>query len=226
MAVTTFHVGHGSANLFSFLFEQSNLEYELRLQQYIEMLRTGDKQRDAALHARKFLASHPDPAFVQRAAGLLAYGPNSTPPDPYRDLYSPKRWASLADLFLQTHHTLFSLPSQPLIHTAVSAGLSALKTPSCHSAFTSSSSNAHTASTSVCPICSTELHELARHVPYAHHSKSHVDGDPVVLPNNRVYGRERLMRFQEKMGTRKGLVRDLVEDVEYEEDLIRKVFIM
>lgn len=64
---------------------QSNLEFELRLQQYIEMVRTGDTQKlmEATMYARKFLAPHQDTNFAIRAAGLLAFPPD-TPAEPYK----------------------------------------------------------------------------------------------------------------------------------------------
>ncbi len=151
-------------------------------------------------------------------------------------------------MFLHTHHTLFSLPQQPILHTALSAGLSALKTPTCHSAHNpQSSSNHHTSSLAtttqnpspaaavlsttgpLCPICSTELNELAKGVPYAHHTKSLVEDDPVVLPNGRVFGREKLRSLNEKLGVTKGKVRDPVEGLsgmEWRESDLRKVFIV
>lgn len=65
-------------------------------------------------------------------------------------------------------------------------------------------------------------------MPYAHHTKSIVENDPVVLPNGRIYGRERLRGFNEKVGTEKGWVRDPMEGVNGErfgESEVRKVFI-
>lgn len=64
---------------------QSNLEYELRMQQYIEMVRTGNTQKltEATHHARKYLASHSDTKWAIRAAGLLAFPPD-TPAEPYK----------------------------------------------------------------------------------------------------------------------------------------------
>ena len=124
---------------------------------------------------------------------------------------------------------LVSLPPRPLLHIALSAGLSALKTPACHSAFTSSSANASSSTTTVCPICSTELNELARNVPYAHHTKSIVENDPVVLPNGRIYGSERLRLFNEKVGTEKGWVRDPVAgktDELWKDSEVRRVFVL
>ncbi|EKG15924.1 hypothetical protein MPH_06890 [Macrophomina phaseolina MS6] len=206
---------------------ESNLEFELRLQQYVEMVRTGNTQKlqEATQHARKYLASHSDTKYAIRAAGLLAFPPD-TPAEPYKTLYSTERWPKLAELFIKTHNTLYSLPPNPLLHIALSAGLSALKTPSCHSQYASSSSNANSTSTSVCPICSTELNELARNVPYAHHTKSFVENDPVVLPTGRIYGRARLMEMNAKLGTPKGFVKDpMVPNLIYEESQLKKVFI-
>ncbi|KAF4545137.1 Protein fyv10 [Lasiodiplodia theobromae] len=210
---------------------ESNLEFELRLQQYVEMVRTGNTQKlqEATQHARKYLASHSDTKYAIRAAGLLAFPPD-TPAEPYKahiqSLYSTERWPKLAELFIKTHNTLYSLPPNPLLHIALSAGLSALKTPSCHSQYASSSSNANSTSTSVCPICSTELNELARNVPYAHHTKSFVENDPVVLPTGRIYGRARLMEMNTKLGTPKGFVKDpMVPNLIYEESQLKKVFI-
>ena len=140
-------------------------------------------------------------------------------------MYSSQRYNDLARKFVKTHHELYSLPSQPLLHIALSAGLSALKTPSCHSEY-ALQANANTGAP-VCPICSTELNELARNVPYAHHTKSHIEDDPVVLPNGRVFGRERLKRLNEKLGTRPGRIRDPtdLDGVEWDERDVKKVFI-
>ncbi|KAB8349530.1 hypothetical protein FH972_023556 [Carpinus fangiana] len=206
----------------------SDLEFELRLQQYIEMIRTRQPSKllDAAMHARKYLATS-NSESATRAAALLAFPPG-TPIEPYRALYSHERWNHLSSLFLRTHHDLLSLPARPALHVALSAGLSALKTPSCHSSHLSSSSNANTSSgTSVCPICSTELNELARSVPYANHTKSIVENDPVVLPNGRIYGRTRLMEFQSKMpALPEGRVRDPSEpDVIFDIYQVKKVYI-
>ncbi|TIA51555.1 protein FYV10 [Aureobasidium pullulans] len=210
----------------------SNLELELRLQQFIELVRTGEPQKliEATLHARKHLGTHQNDSYGLRAGGLLANPPH-TRTEPYKvvcifTMYSTARWPQLAELFVKTHHEIFSLPPRPLLHIALSAGLSALKTPACHSHYASSSSNASSSTTSVCPICSTELNALARSVPYAHHSKSYVEDDPVMLPNGRIYGRGRLMALNEKIGTAEGKVRDPTDlSLEFNESDIKKVYI-
>jgi macrophage erythroblast attacher len=145
-------------------------------------------------------------------------------------MFQPTRWHQLSTLFTATHHHLISLPSRPLLHIALSAGLSALKTPACHSRYASSSSNPNSTTTKVCPICSTELNELARNVPYAHHTKSYVESDPIVLPNGRIYGRERLEDLQRKLlggvGEVRGCdVRDPTTGEVFQWDEVRKVYI-
>lgn len=61
----------------------STLEFELRLQQYIELVRTGQgvKLLEAALHAKKHLTGQPQNEEGQKtaiqAAGLLAYPPGT-----------------------------------------------------------------------------------------------------------------------------------------------------
>lgn len=48
-----------------------------------------------------------------------------------------------------------------------------------------------------------------------------------MLPNGRIYGRQRLMTAQERGQGREGWVRDLVErEAVYREDEVRKVFIL
>lgn len=139
-------------------------------------------------------------------------------------LYSAQRWSDLSQLFVKTHHELFALPKHPLLQVALWGGLAALKTPSCHSKFTSSTANARSASVTVCPICSTELNELARGIPYAHHSKSFVENDPVVLPNGRVYGRERLKALSTKIGVPAGYVKDPTTGEVFEESRARQIY--
>ena len=109
--------------------QNTDLEFCLRLQQFVELVRC-KKATEAQKHATTYLAPHamsrPDPVLA--AAGLLAM-PADTGAEPYKDLFSGSRWLSLSHLFVETHHTLLSLPTQPLLHVGLSAGLSALKTP-------------------------------------------------------------------------------------------------
>ncbi|KAH6671527.1 fyv-10 [Plectosphaerella plurivora] len=234
----------------------SKLEVMLRFQQYIELLRgrTQNQTVEAINHARKYLIGSKgfSEAELRKAAGMLAYRPDAAPAA-YTELYSPEKWHDLADLFTATHAQLLSLPSFPLLHIALSSGLSALKTPACHSSNTASSiaaaaaaastagpSSRHHASSAsstemrpamtdpaaACPICSTELNDLARNVPYAHHTQSHVDTDLLLLPNNIAYGRDRLEAYAEKSGLDPTVrVRDLRTGAEYATKELEKVYI-
>ncbi|KAH8889336.1 hypothetical protein GQ53DRAFT_825645 [Thozetella sp. PMI_491] len=207
---------------------ESKLEFMLRCQQFIELLRSGTPNK-AIEHAKKFLAPYREtyPDDVIKIAGLLAHRADTTV-EPYATAYSPDRWATLAEHFVEVHNQLLGLPPFPILHTALSSGLSALKTPACHASHaTSGSQPGHGTSliTNVCPICSTELNELARTVPYAHHSKSHVEHDLRLLPNNRAYGKARLEEYASKAGLPSGQIKDLVTGQQYAWGQTRKVFI-
>ena len=213
--------------------EKFDLEFMLRLQEYIELMRDGSpaKQFEAMQHAQKhltpFYERHND--LIMNAAGLLAHGPD-TDISPYKELLSRDRWPELSKLFVKAYYTAYSLPTRPLLHIALTAGLSALKTPACHSAYASSSANPHSTVSTVCPICSTELNELARNLPNAHHTKSHVEEEPVVLPNGRIYGRRRLEELQRKLEGGVGEVaeeevRDPTTGEIYQWEDVRKVYI-
>lgn len=207
----------------------------LRYQQYIELVRKSAQTRpdEALAHARKHLFPYREtyPKEVFHACGLLSMLPeHAARVESYRELYSPARWQMLADLFTTTHHSLLSLPSIPLLHIALSSGLSALKTPACHSIHPNSAAapSHHTSlslATSVCPICSTELNELARNVPHALHSKSHVEPDLLLLPNGRAYGKARLEEYAKKAGLPDNKVKDLRTGEVYNVQLLKKVYI-
>jgi macrophage erythroblast attacher len=100
---------------------QNNLEFELRLQQYIEMIRSGGpgKQFEAMLHAKKFLVPYKDThnEAILHAAGLLAQPPN-TSHDPYKvRLWTSNGSCKHADYFAEdvlTHPLDLSL--EPVHH--------------------------------------------------------------------------------------------------------------
>lgn len=67
---------------------------------------------------------------------------------------------------------------------------------------------------------------MARHMPYAHHTKSSVESDPIVLPNGRVYGRQRLLDMDKKAGfVAPGKVRDPTTGDVFGEKEMKKVYI-
>ena len=139
-------------------------------------------------------------------------------------MYAKKCWQKLATSFVLAHHTLYNVPAAPLLHIALSAGLSALKTPSCYSDVPRPPMNFYSdIPTSLCPICSVELYTLARDVPYAQHVRNIVD-DPVALPNGRVYSQAHLEAWGKKQGVNAGKVRDPLTLEEWDLSLLRKYF--
>lgn len=201
----------------------------LRLQQYIEMIRTQSEPKliEAIAHARKHLIPYWTvyPREVQQACGLLAFPPGEAASSAYHHLYKFSRWEELADLFTSAHNSLLALPAVPLLHVALSSGLSALKTPACHSSAAHHGEGTSTLGHGVCPICSTELNELARNVPYAHHTKSHVEHDLMLLPNSRAYGFQRLQEQAKKAGLPPTLVKDPQTGEIYPAEGLNKVYI-
>lgn len=214
----------------------------LRFQQYIELARTqtdSDTSR-AVAHFRKYMAPMKSqyPAEVAQAGGLLVSYPLHSSPRKYQALYAQSRWEDIAELFSTTHNELLNLHSKPLLHVALSAGLSALKTPACHTmshapstkslalndASATKDSQIGSVTSGVCPICSTELNDLAKNVPYAQHTKSHVDADVVMLPNGRVYGLSKLEDYSKKAG-QPGRVRDLKTGEFFDKGQVTKVYI-
>ena len=205
---------------------KSSLEFNIRLQEYIELLRRG-RQLDAIAYSKKSFPSHISTHLseIQKAAALLAFKPD-TNFAPYQKLYSTERWAHLAESFIATQHTLYALSSPPLLHVALSAGLAALKTSSCYSSTIPSTSNSVSSNSSLCPICSHELNDLGAGVPFAHHVRSYVDPDPVHLPSGRIYGQDKLVQFCEKAGVPKGKVRDPTTGDEWDISVMRRAYVM
>ncbi len=125
------------------------LEFNLSLQEFIELTRTRsvDSIKEAIAYARRHLlplvttlrqplrrgvekeskeaeydrlAAEAIRKEVSRAMGLLACAPGSWP---YADLYSLNRWGMLRDSFRACALQIHSLPPQPILHIALSAGL-------------------------------------------------------------------------------------------------------
>jgi macrophage erythroblast attacher len=64
-------------------------------------------------------------------------------------------------------------------------------------------------------------------MPYAHHAKSYVESDPIVLPNGRIYGRQRLLDMSKKPGcVETGKVKDPTTGEIFDESEMKKVYIM
>jgi len=207
---------------------KSTLEFELRLQEYIELARAR-KQQEAIAYFKKHLAPWQDSHFaeISQASALLAVLP-STQCAPYKRLYDHSRWSNLIQSFRLAIYTLNTLPTEPLLHLALYAGLASLKLPSCYDLDHAGTKNVD------CPVCDPGLGKLAEEVPFSHHVNSTIvcrlsgkimDGDnmPMAFPiSGNVYSREVLEDMAAKNGgmvkcPRTGTVRPFSE--------LRKVFI-
>lgn len=184
---------------------KSTLEFELRLQEFVELVRSG-KSFPAIAYSKKHLAAWHDlhPSRLRQAMTLLAYGSKVPKNATYRRLYDLERWQFLANTFQDTAYSLTSLSSTPLLSLALYAGLSALKHPICVSSDVDEMEDGEAVKWERkydCPVCDAEgLGILAREVPSSqHHNSSLVcamSGDiiddnnpPLAFNNGYVYSR-------------------------------------
>ncbi|KAJ3742729.1 CTLH/CRA C-terminal to lish motif domain-containing protein [Lentinula detonsa] len=215
---------------------KNTLEFELRLQEYIELCRSNKKQ-EAILYLRKHLISWQDTHLVhiQQASGLLAFSSGTTC-RPYMRLYDPLRWNTLIESFRRSIYTLNTLPSEPLLNLALYAGLASLKLPACYE---------HSTKNVDCPVCDGEtgsgsavqgmgLGKLAEEVPSSYHANSTIvcyitkkimdaDNMPMAFPSNGyVYSREAM---EEMAARNNGIVTCPRTGVSCPFTELRKVFI-
>ncbi|KAG5220509.1 GID complex containing RING finger motif [Salix suchowensis] len=154
---------------------KSTLEFELRLQEYIELARAR-RSMEAIAYSKKYLVSWHETHLdqIHKAIALLAFPPTTTCGPTRRavcpcSVVRPSRWSNLIRSFRLAIYTLNTLPTEPLLHLALYAGLG--------------------------------LGKLAAEVPFSHHVNSTIvcaitgrimdaDNMPMAFPNGYVYSRE------------------------------------
>lgn len=177
---------------------KSSLEFNLRIQEFVELVRS-DRRIEAVRHARKHFSTYEEDQLqeIQHCMALLAF-PANTEISPYKEMLQESRWDKLVEQFRQENYRLFQLASQSVFTVALQAGLSALKTPQCYSSRENRNAS--------CPVCQDWLNILAMPLPFAHCSQSrlvcHISGlplnehnQPMVLPNGYIYGEQALMQM-------------------------------
>ncbi|KAK6929262.1 CTLH/CRA C-terminal to LisH motif domain [Dillenia turbinata] len=155
---------------------KSKFEFQLRLQEFIELVRAENNMR-AITYARKHLAQWGSTHMkeLQRA------------------LFEPKQWDFLVDQFKQEFCKLYGMTLEPLLNIFLQAGLSALKTPFCY----------EDDCTKEDPLSQESFRKLALPLPFSkqHHSKlvcyitkelMDTENPPLVLPNGYVYSTKAL----------------------------------
>lgn len=187
------------------LWSQSALEFDLRMQEFIELVRSG-KFVAAIGYSKKHLSPWHDihPAQFRQAMALLAYGSHTPKNSTYRKLYDVERWETLAVTFTRTAYSLMSLPLSPTLSLALYAGLSALKHPSCLPTYDDGEEEAQgeNGKNQDCPVCdSAGLGVLAHRVPRSQHINSSLvcqmsgkiiddNNPPMAFRNGYVYSRQ------------------------------------
>ncbi|KAJ3447085.1 e3 ubiquitin-protein transferase maea [Anaeramoeba flamelloides] len=124
----------------------SRFEFQLKKQQFIEIMRKGNRTK-AINYARKNFPPWVGKCFpeIKRVMGLLAFAtPNEQSPIPieekepfemlpkrYQLLYGEHSWKKLNEAFQREHVILFGLSESPSIEVEFKSGICALKTASC-----------------------------------------------------------------------------------------------
>ncbi|XP_078534768.1 E3 ubiquitin-protein transferase MAEA isoform X2 [Lissotriton helveticus] len=179
---------------------KSCLEFSLRIQEFIELIRQ-NKRLDAVRHARKHFSQAEGSQLeeVRQVMGMLAF-PSDTHISPYKDLLDPARWRMLIQQFRYDNYRLHQLGNNSVFTITLQAGLSAIKTPQCYK-------EDGTSKNPDCPVCSKSLNKLAQPLPMAHCANSRlvckISGDvmnennpPMMLPNGYVYGYNSLLSIR------------------------------
>lgn len=178
---------------------KSKFEFQLRLQEFIELVRAGNELR-AITYARKYLApwGPTDMQKLQKYTATLAFK-STTDCARYKVLFEPKQWDILVDQFKQEFCKLYGMTLEPLLTIYLQAGLSALKTPYCY----------EDDCTKEDPLSQDSFRKLALPLPYSkqHHSKlvcyitkelMDTENPPQVLPNGYVYSTKALEEMSRK----------------------------
>ncbi|XP_038979165.1 protein MAEA homolog [Phoenix dactylifera] len=178
---------------------KSKLEFQLRLQEFIELVRADNYLR-AIQCARKYLAPWGATYMkeLQCVMATLAFRSNTECPT-YKVLFEPMQWVYLVEQFKQEFCRLFGMTLEPLLNIYLQAGLSALKTPFCF----------EEGCTKEDPLSHEGFRKLAAPLPFSkqHHSKlvcyitkelMDTENPPLVLPNGYVYSTKALEEMASK----------------------------
>ncbi|CAH8359200.1 unnamed protein product [Eruca vesicaria subsp. sativa] len=179
---------------------KSKLEFQLRLQEFIELVRS-NSYKQAIFYARKHLtpwgATHMNE--LQHVLATLAFKSTTECPKYKVALFEPQQWDVLVHHFKQEFCKLYGMTMEPLLNIYLQAGLSALKTPY----------SFEEGCTKEDPLSQENFRKLALHLPYSkqEHSKlvcyiskeiMDTENPPQVLPNGYVYSTKALKEMADK----------------------------
>lgn len=123
----------------------------------------------------------------------------------YSTLFDERRWSSLSEVFLKEYYKLYGISQNDPLLIYLSLGISTLKTKDCLHVKEMKDSESENLNDFIksqaiinkCPICSPEFTEISQTLPYAHHTKSVLFENPVMLPNGNVYDMNKLLKLAE-----------------------------
>lgn len=203
---------------------KSKLEFKLRVQQFIELVRE-DKKLEAIQYARTHLSPWANQYMseLQHAVATLAFTAN-TNCSTYKVLFENSQWQVLTDLFYKELFRLNCLTPESLLVVHLQAGLSALKTPNSYQEGCSKED----------PLHLPEFRILAEGLPYAKHVQSKLicsvtrelmndANPPVVLPNGYVYSQKAVEQIMSRSGSKMICPRTRSE---YSPEELRRAFIV
>ncbi|XP_055323278.1 E3 ubiquitin-protein transferase MAEA [Sitodiplosis mosellana] len=180
----------------------SNIEFQLRVQEFVELIRCDDRL-GAVKHARKFFPAFENDQLkeISQCMALLAFQIN-TDVEPYKSLFDIARWDDLVINYRMENYRLFQLSSQSVLSVVVQAGLSALKTPQCYSTNNKNDN---------CPVCQPSLNRIAENLPFSHCAQSRLicrvtgaplneHNIPMMLPNGQIFGQKALTQLSKENG--------------------------
>mmetsp|Transcript_28569 Transcript_28569/g.39797 ORF Transcript_28569/g.39797 Transcript_28569/m.39797 type:complete len:432 (+) Transcript_28569:179-1474(+) len=188
---------------------QSTLEADLRIQQFVEILRK-DNVKEALTYGREYLSTPPDSHLKTflHAMGAVAFLPiTDNFPQRYKYLFEEKKWSDLESQFRVVLFKINGLPQRSEFSIRLQIGLEALKTPQCNERLDrkmkSEGDLVENLEGFECPVCSPGMYNLASELQAAHRTQSclvcRMSGDtmdennpPLALPNGNVYSRKAL----------------------------------
>lgn len=205
----------------------SKLEFRLRLQEFVEFARAGRKTA-AIAYMKKYLACNTCDSErlldIQRFMALLCFEP-STSCQPYKDMYSERKWHELELMFKQENYRLHGLTRESTIEVMLKAGLATLKTRKCGTEAERKRN---------CPTCVEPFLSLAQSLPRGRHENSvlvcSISGEimdennpPMAFPNGNVYSTNALQAMADQNG---GEITDPKSSDKVRFEDLRKCFIM
>mmetsp|Transcript_22811 Transcript_22811/g.57887 ORF Transcript_22811/g.57887 Transcript_22811/m.57887 type:complete len:433 (+) Transcript_22811:172-1470(+) len=226
----------------------SGLEFGLRQQEFIELVRRAERPA-AIAYARAHFPAHAKSQMqqIQRAMATTAFPHAETAATAYPALFADSAWAGLQQQFLREHRLLHCASEQPRLLVGLSAGLAALRNPAC----TASDDDEDDADADAtpptrggadpCPACSSrEMRALGARLPYAHHTRSslicaltgarmHENNPPYALPNGRLVSASALEQLPSSLGVSSSelsLVVDPRTGECFRRSEVRKVYIL